>query len=72
MAVELYDDIEQAERVKQWLRDNGSGIVIGLLLAFGGIFGFRYWQQYQMQEKLDAAAYYNIIQQQLPQISAAE
>jgi len=72
MAVELYDDIEQAERVKQWLRDNGSGIVIGLLLAFGGIFGFRYWQQYQMQEKLDAAAYYNIIQQQLPQITAAE
>lgn len=70
MAVELYDDIEQAERVKQWLRDNGSGIVIGLLLAFGGIFGLRYWQQYQMQEKLDAAAYYNIIQQQLPQISA--
>ena len=72
MAVELYDDIEQAERVKQWLRDNGSGIVIGLLLAVGGIFGFRYWQQYQMAQNLDAAAHYNILQEQLPLTAAAD
>ncbi|MBU1188481.1 MAG: tetratricopeptide repeat protein [Gammaproteobacteria bacterium] len=71
MAVELYDDMEQAERVKQWLRDNGSGIVIGLLLAFGGIFGFRYWQQYQMEQNLGAATQYNILQQQLPALDSA-
>jgi len=70
MAVELYDDMEQAERVKQWLRDNGSGIVIGLLLAFGGIFGIRYWQQFQMEQNLGAATQYNILQEQLPLLAS--
>lgn len=71
MAVELYDDIEQAERVKKWVRENGSGIVIGLLLAFAGIFGFRYWQQYQFDQNLNAARQYTILQSQLTTLADA-
>ena len=49
--VEIYDSHEQSERVKGWLQENGSAIVMGLLLAFGGLFGFK---QYQLWEKSKA------------------
>ena len=38
--VEIYDAHEQGEIVKKWLRENGSAIVMGLVIAFGGLFGF--------------------------------
>ena len=41
---ELYDTHEQGERVKSWLRENGSAIIMGLVLAFGLMFGFKQWQ----------------------------
>jgi hypothetical protein len=39
MAVELYDEHEQSERVRRWIKEYGFSIVLGLVLAFGGIFG---------------------------------
>jgi predicted negative regulator of RcsB-dependent stress response len=45
--VEIYDAHEQGEIVKKWLQVNGSAIVIGLVLAFGGLFGFKQWQVWQ-------------------------
>ena len=59
------NEYEQSERVKQWLKDNGSGIVIGLLLAVGGVFGFRQWQEYQVERRVEAAQHYSILQEQL-------
>ncbi len=45
--VEIYDAHEQGEIVKKWLLQNGSAIVMGLVLAFGGLFGFKQWQNWQ-------------------------
>jgi predicted negative regulator of RcsB-dependent stress response len=45
--VEIYDAHEQGEVVKKWLQENGSAIVMGLVLAFGGLFGFKQWQVWQ-------------------------
>jgi predicted negative regulator of RcsB-dependent stress response len=45
--VEIYDAREQGEVVKKWLQQNGSAIVMGLVLAFGGLFGFKQWQIWQ-------------------------
>ena len=45
--VEIYDDREQGERVKKWLLENGSAIVMGLVIAFGGLFGMNQWQAWQ-------------------------
>lgn len=45
--VEIYDAHEQGEVVKKWLQQNGSAIVMGLVLAFGGLFGFKQWQIWQ-------------------------
>jgi len=59
--VEVYDSHEQSERVKGWLRENGSAIVMGLVLAFGGLFGFKQWQVWQDSKSQEASAAYETL-----------
>lgn len=61
MANELYDDYEQSERVRQWIGENGPAIVMGVVLAVGGVFGWRYWQNQQENEAKNAAATYSTL-----------
>ncbi len=70
MAVELYDDHEQGERVKQWMKDNGGGILLGVVLAVGGLFGFRYWQASQTQHAYNAGEIYAVVNDQIAEITA--
>ncbi len=65
MAVELYDEHEQSERVRQWIKEYVPAIVMGLVLAFGGIFGFRYWQDHQAGQRALASEYYEVIRQEV-------
>lgn len=65
MAVELYDEHEQSERVRNWLRENGVSIFMGVALALAGIFGWRQWQDYQSGQAMLANEYYAAIQQEL-------
>jgi len=65
MAVELYDEHEQSERVRSWLRENGISILMGVALALAGIFGWRQWQDYQSGQAMLANEYYAAIQQEL-------
>jgi len=65
MAVELYDEHEQSERVRNWLRENGVSIVLGVVLALAGIFGWRQWQDYRAERAVLANEYYAAIQQEL-------
>jgi len=52
--VEIYDAHEQGEIVKKWLQQNGSSIIIGLVIAFGGLFGFNQWKIWQLSGKQQA------------------
>jgi len=65
MAVELYDDYEQGERVKKWIKTNGSAVLLGLGIAVAGYFGFNYWQAQQQQQRFDAAQYHEVVGDQL-------
>lgn len=47
---ELLDEHEQSERVRGWLRQNGLGLVGGLVLGLALIGGGRWWMQ-QAHEK---------------------
>lgn len=58
---EIYDPNEQDEVVKKWLRDNGSAIVMGLVIAFGGLFGFKQWQVWQVSNKQQASAEFEVM-----------
>lgn len=59
--VEIYDSHEQSERVKGWLAENGSAIVLGLVLAFGSLFGFKQWQLWQQNQDRQASAEYAVM-----------
>jgi predicted negative regulator of RcsB-dependent stress response len=59
--VEIYDPNEQGEVVKKWLIANGSAIVMGLVIAFGGLFGFKQWQGWQENTKQQASAEFEVM-----------
>ncbi len=58
---DLYDTHEQGERVKSWLRENGSAIVMGLVLAFGLMFGVKQWQAWETSKRQQASAEYQVL-----------
>jgi predicted negative regulator of RcsB-dependent stress response len=63
--VEIYDAHEQGEVVKKWLIANGSAIVMGLVIAFGGLFGFKQWQGWQENTKQQASAEFEVMSELL-------
>lgn len=48
-------EIEQWERVKQWLKENGAWIVAGVLLGVGGLYAWDWWQD-RVTSRAQAAA----------------
>src|SRR5210317_2034177 len=58
---ELYDTHEQGERVKSWIRENGSAMIMGLVLAFGLMFGFKQWQAWETSKRQQASAEYQVM-----------
>ena len=52
------DEHEQSERVLQWLRENGAGLIGGIVLGLAAIGGWKWWQQQQSQQQLAKADQY--------------
>ncbi len=51
MAIDdLLDEHEQSERVRNWLKNNGAGLVGGVALGLAVIFGWQWWQRQQAQQ----------------------
>lgn len=59
MAHDIYDDHEQSERVRKWLSENGSSLVIGLLAAIAAWYGWEKYQSFSAEQKVDAALTYS-------------
>jgi len=60
---EYYDDHEQGEAVKQWLKANGMSIFLGIALGIGGLYGWRFWQSSEQNAKVQASvAYQQLLQ----------
>ncbi|MFV8783610.1 YfgM family protein [Microbulbifer sp. SA54] len=60
---------EQIESLKRWWKENGSGIVTGVVLALAAYFGWQWWQG---KERADAEAASNIYQGFVEAVSANE
>lgn len=69
--VEIYDDYEQGERVKKWIKENGSGVLLGIAIAAAGLFGFNYWKAQQQAQGYQAAENYRIVTEQLTELETA-
>lgn len=53
-----YDDYEQSEHVRQWLRANGMAIAGGIILGLLVIFGLQQWRTHQANHRAQAADHY--------------
>ncbi|RYG06708.1 MAG: tetratricopeptide repeat protein [Burkholderiales bacterium] len=59
MAIDdLLDEHEQSERVRNWLKNNGAGLVGGIALGLAVIFGWQWWGKRQVQQSEQANASY--------------
>lgn len=50
---------EQLEALKRWWKENGTSLMIGVLLAVGGYFGWNTWQGQVQQSREVASALYD-------------
>ncbi len=70
---EYFNEHEQGEAVKKWLKENGGAILMGLVIALGGIFGFRQWTAWEVNQLKRASAEFEVMSNLLAeeQIDAA-
>lgn len=61
MAIDdILDEHEQSERVLEWLRRNGAGLIGGILLGMAAIGGWKWWGQHQEQREFQLADQYQV------------
>jgi predicted negative regulator of RcsB-dependent stress response len=70
----MVDDIlltpeEQDERAKQWLKDNGMALILGVVLGLGAVFGY---QTYQTKIRTDAEQASFLYNQVLESVRSSE
>lgn len=66
MAIDdLLDEHEQGERVRTWLRQNGAGILGGIVLGIGAIAGWQWWQKDQLDKLAEANTHYEAVTRSL-------
>jgi predicted negative regulator of RcsB-dependent stress response len=66
MAIDdLLDEHEQSERVHRWVRENGLGLIGGVVLGLALIGGWKWWQGHQQGQRIAEAARYDSLQDQL-------
>lgn len=53
-----YSDQEQVDRIKDWLKANGPGIVAGVALGLAAIGGWQWWQARTQAHAEAASGYY--------------
>ena len=62
MAIDdLLDEHEQSERVRNWLKNNGAGLIGGIALGLAVIFGWQWWQKHQVQQSVQAHLDYQAV-----------
>jgi predicted negative regulator of RcsB-dependent stress response len=62
MAFEDYDEYEQGEQVRKWIRENGIAVAVGVVLALVLIFGWRQWQAHKSAVEAQAASQFAVVQ----------
>jgi len=55
------DEHEQGERVRNWLRQNGGSLILGIALGLALVFGFKWWQGQGAAHQQEAATQYQLL-----------
>lgn len=60
-----YTDQEELEKLKEWWKNYGGALLIGVLLGLGLLFGGKYWSQYKEEQYAAASDMYAQMLQQV-------
>lgn len=69
---ELRTEEEQVEAIKNWFRQNGTSLLIGIGAALAIVFGWQAWQTHQANEQASAANAFNRLLEASSQQSSDE
>ncbi len=62
MSEEYQTEEEQIEAIKNWWKENGRAIILGLVLGIAGIGGYRYWEaNVEEQAKLASMQFEEVV-----------
>lgn len=53
-----YSEEEQIERLRKWWDENGTSIIVAVVLSVGALLGWRYWQDSSQRQASEASAIY--------------
>jgi predicted negative regulator of RcsB-dependent stress response len=62
---DYYNEQEQWERVKRWLRENGPWLIAGVVIGLGALAGWRWYESYVERRHVEASVAYSEILQTL-------
>lgn len=57
--MEYISEEQQVEQIKKWWSENGNSIIIGIVLGVGGIMGWRFWGDHQLNQSAEASAHFD-------------
>ena len=55
-------DEERVEELKKWWKENGTSVIVGVVLGLSILFGWRWWTNYQETQSISASALYTRLQ----------
>ena len=58
MVDEFSTEDEQVEAIKKWWKENGTSLIIGVVLGLSALFGWRYWTDYNENQMAAASDAY--------------
>lgn len=71
--MELYNSEEQqVEAIKEWLREHGKAVLVGVVIGLGGLFGWNYYQHTVTTAQEKASDDYVAVMSQVANKESAE
>ncbi|NNM58487.1 MAG: tetratricopeptide repeat protein [Legionellales bacterium] len=58
---EYITDHDRVDAIKRWWDNNGTALVVGIILGLILIFGWQYWQRYQLKRDTTASQAYQVL-----------
>jgi predicted negative regulator of RcsB-dependent stress response len=70
LKVEFNNEEEQIEAIKEWLRNNGIPVLLGIVVVLAATFGWRAWKSHQLEVASQASTVYQQMLSGLQQSSS--